>query len=331
MAAPLGQALSPELMAASAVFFGVFGMVLAVASLGARKSVQVHARLARHALTVDTGELALAGGFTGLTQPFARTTPLLAKRLGALSFVRASQETLVRANVRFGVARYYLMRALLAAVVFGLVHLVAGVLPAVGAAAVAFMIPRIVISKKASRRGAAFEGQLAETLDLLVGSLRAGQGLLQALEAASSEQSEPMRSELQRIVDQVNLGVSISDAMEKLTSRFDSPDVELLAAAIAINRETGGNLTEVLERLAKTVRQRREIRAEAKSLTAAPRMTSYVLAILPIAIASYCVAISPIYRHQLLEVPTGRILLVGAIIWSLIGFFISQKLAKAEY
>ena len=72
MAAPLGQALSPELMAASAVFFGVFGMVLAVASLGARKSVQVHARLARHALTVDTGELALAGGFTGLTQPFAR-------------------------------------------------------------------------------------------------------------------------------------------------------------------------------------------------------------------------------------------------------------------
>ena len=140
-----------------------------------------------------------------------------------------------------------------------------------------------------------------------------------------------MRSELRRIVDQVNLGVSISDAMEKLTSRFDSPDVALLAAAIAINRETGGNLTEVLERLARTVRQRREIRAEAKSLTAAPRATSYVLAILPVVIASYCIAISPIYREHLLHTSVGRLLLGGAIVWSLIGFYISQKLAKAEY
>jgi tight adherence protein B len=188
-----------------------------------------------------------------------------------------------------------------------------------------------VLKKKASRRSAAFEGQLAESLDLLVGSLRAGQGLLQAIESASYEQPEPMRSEFRRIVGQVNMGVRISDAMETLTERFDSRDVDLLATAIAINRETGGNLTEVLERLAKTVRQRREIRAEAKSLTAAPRATSYILAVLPVAIASYCIAMSPIYKEQLLHAPLGRLLLIGACIWSLIGFFISQKLAKAEY
>jgi tight adherence protein B len=116
-----------------------------------------------------------------------------------------------------------------------------------------------------------------------------------------------------------------------LTTRFDSRDVDLLAAAIAINRETGGNLTEVLERLAKTVRQRREIRAEAKSLTAAPRATSYILLVLPFIITSYSVAISPIYREQLLHAPLGRMILIGSIIWSLIGFLISQKLAKAEY
>jgi Flp pilus assembly protein TadB len=87
----------------------------------------------------------------------------------------------------------------------------------------------------------------------------------------------------------------------------------------------------VLERLAKTVRQRREIRAEAKSLTAAPRATSYIMLVLPLAITGYTVAISPIYREQLLHSPVGRIMLIGAIIWSFIGFFISQKLAKAEY
>jgi Flp pilus assembly protein TadB len=193
------------------------------------------------------------------------------------------------------------------------------------------MIPRIVIKIKGSRRAAAFENRLAETLDLLVGSLRAGQGLLQAIESSSSSQPEPMRYEMHRIVGQVNLGTSISDAMESLTTRFDSRDVDLLAAAISINRETGGNLTEVLERLAKTVRQRRDVRAEAKALTAAPRATSYFLLVIPFIITGYSVAISPIYRERLLHTQVGRMILIGAIIWSFIGFLISQKLAKAEY
>jgi tight adherence protein B len=181
------------------------------------------------------------------------------------------------------------------------------------------------------RSAAAFEGLLAETLDVITGSLRAGQGLMQAIESTSQEQPEPMRSELRRIVDQVNMGMSISDAMGTLTTRFDSRDVDLLAAAIAINRESGGNLSEVLNNLAATVRQRRDIRAEAKSLTAAPRATSYMLAILPLVIAGYTTAISPIYREQLFHAPLGRALLIGACVWSLIGFFISQKLAKVEY
>ena len=105
----------------------------------------------------------------------------------------------------------------------------------------------------------------------------------------------------------------------------------LLAAAVTINRQTGGNLTEVLQNLAGTVRQRREIREEAKSLTAAPRATGYILAILPFAITAYTTAMSPIYREQLLHAPLGRLLLIGAIVWSLVGFFISQKLAKVEY
>jgi tight adherence protein B len=193
------------------------------------------------------------------------------------------------------------------------------------------MIPRIVIKKKGSRRAAAFENRLAETIDLIVGSLRAGHGLLQAIESSSSVQPEPMRTELLRVVGQVNRGTSVSDAMESLTTRFDSRDVDLLAAAISINRETGGNLTEVLERLANTVRARRNIRAEAKALTAAPRATSYFLLVLPFVITTYSVVISPIYRERLLHTHVGRMIVIGAIIWSFIGFFISQKLAKAEY
>ncbi|MFN8678202.1 MAG: type II secretion system F family protein [Thermomicrobiales bacterium] len=324
--------MSLELLVTIAVFFAVLGFSIAVLSLGDRKSALLQARLSRHAVRVAVVTPQRIARVNVLGKSPGRISPPLARRLAQLSFVQKSRVTLIHANVKFGVGRYYLFRVLLAALAFGVVQVVSGnPALAVGIALAAFMIPRIVVSQKASRRAAAFENLLAETLDLFVGSLRAGQGLLQAIESSSYEQPEPMRSELRRIVGQVTMGVSITDALESLTTRFDSRDVDLLAAAIAVNRETGGNLTEVLERLAKTVRQRREIRAEAKSLTAAPRATSYILVILPFVITGYSVAVSPIYQDQLLHSPIGRLLLIGAIIWSLIGFLISQKLAKAEY
>lgn len=324
--------MSFDLTIALLVFFAVFGLSVALIGLGNRKSTHVQARLSRHALQMPSSAPGRIGRVNVLGRRSASGSSLLARLLETFSFVQSAEADLVYANLHMGTGRFAVIRLLVAVVAFGVALLVVGQpLVALGAALVGFMIPRVVVRKMGSRRSAAFEGQLAEALDLLVGSLRAGQGLLQAIESTSYEQPEPMRAELRRVVGQVNMGVSISDAMETLTTRFNSRDVDLLATAIAINRETGGNLTEVLERLANTVRQRREIRAEAKALTAAPRATSYILAILPVAIASYCIAMSPIYREQLLHAPLGRLLFIGACIWSLIGFFISQKLAKAEY
>jgi tight adherence protein B len=319
--------MNADLLVAIAVFFTVLGLGVAFASLGSRKSARLQARLARHSLSVatDTPERTARVNVLGRS---AAGVPFLRD----LSFVKAAGQDLFYANVQFGTSRYFMIRLLLAVVAFVVARVAFGdPLLAAGIALVAFMIPRIIMKKKGARRAAAFEGLLAETLDVITGSLRAGQGLMQAIESTSQEQPEPMRSELRRIVDQVNMGMSISDAMGTLTTRFDSRDVDLLAAAIAINRESGGNLSEVLNNLAATVRQRRDIRAEAKSLTAAPRATSYMLAILPLVIAGYTTAISPIYREQLFHAPLGRALLIGACVWSLIGFFISQKLAKVEY
>lgn len=320
--------MNADLLVAIAVFFTVLGLGVAFASFGSSKSLRLQARLARHSLSVSadqprrTARVNVLGRSSGANVPFH----------GMGSFIQAARRDLVRANVEIGVARYFMIRLGLAAVAVIAVQIAFGgpALPIV-AGLVAFMLPRIVIKKKGSRRAAAFERLLAETLDVITGSLRAGQGLMQAIESTTQEQLEPMQSELRRIVDQVNMGVSISDAMETLTTRFDSRDVELLAAAIAINRQSGGNLSEVLNNLARTVRQRRDIRDEAKSLTAAPRATSYILAILPLVIAGYSTAVSPIYREQLFHAPLGRVLLVGACVWSLIGFFISQKLAKVDY
>jgi tight adherence protein B len=323
--------MSPEFGAAIAVFFAVLGGVLVLISLGAGRSVLLQSRLAMYFDQSAFGAQETADR-VDLLNPFRTTSSYLARTFGRLRFVPPMRADLVHANVGFNVLRYLLIRLVTAVVPFAVLQLVFGnLLYSAGAALIGFMLPRIVIKKKASRRAAAFENRLAETLDLIVGSLRAGQGLMQAIESASTDQPEPMHSEMHRILAQVNRGVSITEAFESLTTRFDSRDVDMLATAIAINRETGGNLTEVLESLARTVRARRDIRAEARALTAAPRATSYLLIILPFAITGYSVAISPIYREKLLHDPVGRIILIGAIIWSFIGFFISRKLAKAEY
>ena len=323
--------MSPEFAGAIAVFLTVLGAVLVMISLGTGRAVRLQSRLATYLDQSAFGAQEPANR-VDLLNPFRTTSSYLARTFGRLRFVPPIRSDLVHANVRLSLLRYLLIRLVTAVTAFGVVQIVFGnLLYSAGAALIGFMLPRIVIKKKGSRRAAAFENRLAETMDLMVGSLRAGQGLMQAIESSSNDQPEPMRSEMHRIIAQVNRGVSITDAMESLTTRFDSRDVDMLATAIAINRETGGNLTEVLESLARTVRARRDIRAEAKALTAAPRATSYLLIVLPFIITGYSVAISPIYREKLLHDPVGRIILIGAIFWSFIGFFISRKLAKAEY
>jgi tight adherence protein B len=323
--------MSPEFAGAIAVFLTVLGAVLVMISLGTGRAVRLQSRLATYLDQSAFGAQEPANR-VDLLNPFRTTSSYLVRTFGRLRFVPLMRADLVHANVRLSLLRYLLIRLVIVAVAFGVVQIVFGnLLYSAGAALIGFMLPRIVIKKKGSRRAAAFENRLAETLDLMVGSLRAGQGLMQAIDSSSNDQPEPMRSEMLRIIAQVNRGVSINEAFESLTTRFDSRDVDMLATAIAINRETGGNLTEVLESLARTVRARRDIRAEAKALTAAPRATSYLLVVLPFIITGYSVAISPIYREKLLHDPVGRIILIGAILWSFIGFFLSRQLAKAEY
>jgi tight adherence protein B len=324
--------ISPAVIGAIVVFLATLSLALLVTTLISRHSERIQARLARHEVGVAAAPIQRTERLQVLARPEGGGPALLAAVQRRLSFLERVRGDLLRANLQLGLGRYLLIRFALAVVLFGIVQLVSGeVLFAVITAVVAFVLPRVIVKRLGARRADAFDKQLAGTLDVIIGSLRAGQGLVQAIDSSASEQPEPMRSELQRIVSQVNMGINIGDAMELLAERFASRDVDLLAAAISINRQTGGNLTEVLQNLAGTVRQRQEIRAEAKALTAAPRATGYVLAFLPLAIAAYTTAVSPIYREQLFHNPLGRILLIGAVIWSLIGFFISQKLAKVEF
>jgi tight adherence protein B len=196
---------------------------------------------------------------------------------------------------------------------------------------VGLMLPRLWLRLRARRRIKAFEAQLAEAIDLIVGSLRAGHGFLQALESVSREIADPMRKELASVIEQVNVGVNPVDALQAMSERVPSYDLALMVAAITVQRQTGGNLAEVLENLAATVRERRRVRGEVHALTTGPRVSSYVLAAIPFLLFLYFLIISPDYRDVMLGTGYGKMLLSAACVWSLIGFFFSNKMAKVEY
>jgi tight adherence protein B len=196
---------------------------------------------------------------------------------------------------------------------------------------VGLALPRLAIRFRASRRRKAFEGQLAEGIDLIVGALRAGHGFLQGLESVTREMVGPMRAELAHVLEQVHVGVNPVDALVEMNDRFDSYDLALFTSSVSVHRKVGGNLAEVLENIANTVRERRRIRAEVFALTTGPRVSSFVLCAIPVFLLIAFCLMNGEYRQVMLGTETGHAMIGFAVVWSSIGLFFSRKVAKVEY
>ena len=245
---------------------------------------------------------------------------------------RSATVELRRANMTVKVPVYLLGRLLAAVAGGGLVWLISespifSVLAGLGG----WLVPRFVVKRSGAKRTAAFEAQLAEALDLMGGALQAGHGFLQAIDACASEMADPMKEELRRVIDRVNVGGNAGDALQELTTRIDSYDVQLMASAIAVQRQSGGNLAEILSKLSHTVRERRRIRGEVKALTGGARMSSYIVGVIPFGLTAYFAAVSADFRATMFGTTMGNIILGFAAVWTLIGFFLSQRVASVEY
>ncbi|MFM9107745.1 MAG: type II secretion system F family protein [Chloroflexota bacterium] len=256
----------------------------------------------------------------------------LAGRLQGLPMWSAAAADLRAAAMAERVGRYLAIRFGLSVALFLAITLLLGKpLFGLAGAAVGWFLPRLVVKRKASKRLAAFESQLAEALDLLVGALRAGHGFLQAIESTAREMDDPLRSELGRVIEQVNVGGSLIDALQQLTQRVPSYDVELLASAIAVQRQSGGNLAEILENLAHTVRERRRVKGEVKALTSGPKLSGTILGMMPVLMCVYFIAISDQFRATMLGTTMGQAMLGFAAVWTFIGWFMAQRVARVEY
>lgn len=324
--------MSTPALGAAAAFVAVVLLVTLIARMMSRRSATVRRRLDDHAIDVTVAEAQRLEQLQIVKNERYSSIPFVNALLKRLRPARTAAPELARAGSSLGVAPYLVLRAVLGAALFVVVWLALGspwlALPAL---LLGLMLPRMVLRHRGQKRRAALEAQLAEALDLFVGSLRAGLGFLQGLESIAREMADPMKAEISRVLDQVNVGTSPVEALQQMTERVPSYDLALMVAAIAVQRQTGGNLAEVLENLAATVRERRRVRGEVHALTTGPRVSSYVLAAIPSLLFVYFLAISSDYRRIMLGSTYGHLLLGMAAVLSLLGYFFSSKVAKVEY
>jgi tight adherence protein B len=196
--------------------------------------------------------------------------------------------------------------------------------------AFAVLLPPAALNYLASKRKRQFEDRLPDMLQLLAGTLRAGYSLMQGVEAVSQEVDEPMGRELRRVVTESRLGRPLEESLEAVAERMDSKDFAWAVMAIGIQREVGGNLSELLMTIKETMTQRERLRREVRSLTAEGRISAYVLVGLPIAIGFAMTFMNPDYMSVLFEDNLGRMMLGGGALMMVGGYFWMQSVVKIE-
>ena len=195
---------------------------------------------------------------------------------------------------------------------------------------VTLLVPPAAVNFKANQRGKKFQASLPDTLNLLSGSLRAGYSLLQGVEAVSKEVEDPMGQELRRVITEARLGREIEDAMEAVAERMGSADFAWAVMAIRIQREVGGNLSELLLTVADTMIHRERLRRDIAGLTAEGKMSAIILGLLPVGLGLFMWMSNPAYMAPLGSTTLGHILLGAALIALLIGFAWMKKIINIK-
>lgn len=209
---------------------------------------------------------------------------------------------LSRANLKLTVAEYAAAHFLgaIGGFVIGFVFLANGnIIFASLYGAIGFFLPRFLVNRRVNQRLHEFEGQLADTLGLWVNALRSGYSVLQAMEAISRDAPEPTKTEFERVVREVQLGIDMPDALQHMLDRIESEDLDLVVTAVNIQREVGGNLAEILEVISHTIRERIKLKGEIRVLTSQGRMTGYLISGLPIFLALFLNFVSKGYMREM--------------------------------
>ncbi len=261
--------------------------------------------------------------------------PTLRRALDTSSWADRAALDLERAHLSLRVGEYLMIRIFTAALLFAIPLLVArwqvvGFAVAIPLALVGFMLPALYVTLKKRRRLHAIDRQLVEGLSHIANSIRAGFAMLQAIDAAAQRLQPPLSQEFSRLVADVRLGASLEDSLAAMGNRVGSYDLDMVITAILIQRSTGGNLSEVLDNVAETIRERYRIRGEVRVLTSQMRFAAWVLSLWPVAVGAVFLVLNPDLMSNLWTEPAGIVLLVVAAVLQVLGFFTIRRIVAIE-
>jgi len=200
--------------------------------------------------------------------------------------------------------------------------------PAVGLGALVVPLPFLYVLRRRRKRFAKFEEQLPEAIDLLVSALRAGHSLMTAIGFIGQEHREPLSGEFRMCFEEQNYGIDLRTALTNLGTRMAVDDLQIFIAAVLIQKESGGNLAEVLEKVATTARERFRLRRQVQVHTAQGRMTGWILSILPVALGFAMYLVHPEGISLLWTNPIGLKLLYTAIVMNVLGALAIRKIVR---
>ena len=188
------------------------------------------------------------------------------------------------------------------------------------------LLPLLHLRRLRKKRFQRFEAQLPEALDLIARSLRAGHAFSSGLKLVSEEMEEPVSGEFDRTLNEINFGVSVPDALMNFTGRVSVEDLRFFVISVLLQRETGGNLAEILQNLSHLIRERFKLYGKVRVLSAQAKMSAYVLVAIPFVLALIINLINPTFFEPLLENPSGRYLLGFGVLWMIVGCFAMKRM-----
>ncbi len=200
--------------------------------------------------------------------------------------------------------------------------------PAVAAAFGALPLGYVFVRRRARLR--MFEEQFPESLEFLARSMRAGHAFSVSLELLHTEFQEPLAGEFRRAFDEQNLGLPLETALQNLAARVPSMDVHFFVSAVILQKRTGGNLAELLDKLAALIRERFKLRGRIRAISAHGRMTGAALSLIPVAVGLIMCYVNPDYGRFFAQDETGRMMLGGAVVLQLIGYGVMKKITSIE-
>lgn len=195
---------------------------------------------------------------------------------------------------------------------------------------IGWILPAMFVKLRRSRRYKTFNDQLGDGIVLISNSLKAGYSFLQAVDSIATEMPPPISDEFKKVLKELRLGVDTEKALENLIQRVELEDLELVVTAVMIQREIGGNLSEILDNISGTIRERIKLKGEIRTLTAQGKISGVVISILPIALGGILFLINPEYIMTLFRSKYGLIIVGISIINQIIGMIAINKIVNIE-